>query len=259
MENGLSAHSAHLTIGQLARRLGLRPSALRFYEAEGLLTPAAHSAAGYRLYDTTAETTLRFIQRAQRIGFALTDIRTLLAAQRAGTFTDDTVLALADARYQSLERQLTPLLVQQHELGLFLNELRAQAATTDQPTITPAFDQLLEHVCGQPLHQPAAGVLDRLLIDRACALQSRDGHTLLAALRGLHVHIWTERETYQILLIGAGEAQRAALERLITIEADCGVHPALLTLTPNVEGLLLNAPGPHGYLFARLFLALEHE
>lgn len=67
-----------LTIGQLARRAGLRPSALHFDEAEGLLAPSAHSGAGYRLYSPAAEETLRFIQRAQRLGFALADIRALL-------------------------------------------------------------------------------------------------------------------------------------------------------------------------------------
>ena len=38
-----------LTIGELAKRAGLRTSALRYYEREGLLEPAERTEAGYRL------------------------------------------------------------------------------------------------------------------------------------------------------------------------------------------------------------------
>lgn len=55
-----------LTIGQLAKRIGVRPSTLRFYEAEGLLSPAVRSEAGYRLYDAEAEQALLLIQRTHR-------------------------------------------------------------------------------------------------------------------------------------------------------------------------------------------------
>ena len=40
-----------LTIGQLAKRAGVRTSALRYYEEQGLLQPAARQANGYRLYN----------------------------------------------------------------------------------------------------------------------------------------------------------------------------------------------------------------
>src|SRR5687768_15088379 len=91
-----------LTIGQLAKRVGMRPSALRFYEAEGLLTPSAHTEAGYRLYSPEAEETLRFIQRAQRLGFALTDIRILLAGRAGGAIEDGALAALARERLVAL-------------------------------------------------------------------------------------------------------------------------------------------------------------
>ena len=44
-----------LTIGQLAKRVGVRTSTLRYYEDEGLLAPVRRSEAGYRLYDEQAE------------------------------------------------------------------------------------------------------------------------------------------------------------------------------------------------------------
>ena len=53
-----------LTIGQLAKRAGLRPSALRYYEEQRLLFPDERTDAGYRLYGAAAEHTLSFIQQA---------------------------------------------------------------------------------------------------------------------------------------------------------------------------------------------------
>ena len=95
-----------LTIGQLARRVGLRPSALRYYEAEGLLTPGDRTEAGYRLYTPEAADTVRLIQRAQRLGFSLAEIRALLTAWRAGDLDDAALLATAEARYLALELSL---------------------------------------------------------------------------------------------------------------------------------------------------------
>ena len=74
-----------LTIGQLAKKVGLRPSAIRYYEEQGLIQPKERSDAGYRLYAPAAESTLRFIQRAQRLGFSLADIHSLLVDWKSGS------------------------------------------------------------------------------------------------------------------------------------------------------------------------------
>src|SRR5690606_40887755 len=85
----------HLTIGELAKLAGVSRSMLRYYEEQGLLKPAARSAAGYRLYAPEAAQTLLFIQRAQRLGFSLADIQILLERLgRDGRF-DQTLVRLA--------------------------------------------------------------------------------------------------------------------------------------------------------------------
>jgi len=65
-----------LTISQVARRVGLQASAIRYYERIGLL-PRAPRIRGQRRYDTTALYRLAIIQRARRLGFTLTEIRHL--------------------------------------------------------------------------------------------------------------------------------------------------------------------------------------
>jgi MerR family copper efflux transcriptional regulator len=246
-----------ITVGQLARRAGLRPSALRFYEAEGLLAPTAHSETGYRLYDTAAEQTLQFIVRAQRLGFSLADIRGLLAARRAGE-GDETLLAVAEARYLALERQLTPLLVLRHELTHLLQDLRGEAAEAARPRL----DRLLDRVCADPLRQPAEDALARLLELASCTLSSEEGRALLAGLRGQHVHLWHEGEGYHILVVSDDPEVGAALERLRALEAGCAAHPGAelaLALRHTDEGYLLVAGGADAFLYARLFMALEGQ
>ena len=68
-----------LTIGKVAASLQVSTDSIRFYEREGLLSPAKKSAAGYRLYTEEALRRLNFIKHAQQCGFSLWEIRELLA------------------------------------------------------------------------------------------------------------------------------------------------------------------------------------
>ncbi len=76
-----------LTIGEVAARSGLAPSAIRFYEAEGLIT-ASRTAGGQRLFPRYVLRRLAFIASAQRVGLTLREIADALAglpADRAPT------------------------------------------------------------------------------------------------------------------------------------------------------------------------------
>jgi MerR family transcriptional regulator, copper efflux regulator len=71
-----------LQIGQVAKRAGLSVDAIRFYEKTGLLPRPARTDAGYRVYRQCEVADLEFIQKAQRLGFSLKEIRELFAIQR---------------------------------------------------------------------------------------------------------------------------------------------------------------------------------
>jgi len=68
-----------VTIGKLAKNVGIAAGTLRYYEQLGLLPPAQRTAAGYRVYGAGAATRLRFIRRAQALGFSLEEVAELLA------------------------------------------------------------------------------------------------------------------------------------------------------------------------------------
>jgi MerR family copper efflux transcriptional regulator len=65
-------------IGALARRAGVSIDTVRYYEKSGLLAPQTRLASGYRRYGDRQLARLRFIRRAQALGFTLSDINTLL-------------------------------------------------------------------------------------------------------------------------------------------------------------------------------------
>jgi len=84
-----------LAIGEVARRAGIRPSALRYYESIGLM-PAARRVAGRRRYDERTVQLLKVVRLAQQAGFSVAEIQTLLHG-----FAPDTPPA---ARWQPLAR-----------------------------------------------------------------------------------------------------------------------------------------------------------
>ena len=63
-----------MRIGELAERAKVSTSTIRFYEARGLLPRAERLANGYRNYDERALLTVRFIDRAQSLGFTLAEV-----------------------------------------------------------------------------------------------------------------------------------------------------------------------------------------
>src|ERR1700747_1874009 len=65
-----------LTISEVARQVGLQPSAIRYYEQIGLLPPARRMS-GQRRYDATVLYRLAIVQRARQLGFSLEEIRQL--------------------------------------------------------------------------------------------------------------------------------------------------------------------------------------
>jgi MerR family redox-sensitive transcriptional activator SoxR len=67
---------SQLSISEVARQVGLRPSAIRYYEQIALLPPALR-VSGQRRYGASALYRLAIIQRARQLGFTLEDIRQL--------------------------------------------------------------------------------------------------------------------------------------------------------------------------------------
>lgn len=65
-------------IGGVAKKIGVTPDTIRFYERNALLPRPSRTAGGFRQYADTDVETLGFIRRAQSLGFTLKEVRDLL-------------------------------------------------------------------------------------------------------------------------------------------------------------------------------------
>ena len=97
------------TIGKLARQAGVSIDTVRYYERTGLLAPGARLASGYRKYGALELARLRFIRRAQKLGFSLKEIRVLLGLSAKRNVeqirrTAETKLADVESRISDLAR-----------------------------------------------------------------------------------------------------------------------------------------------------------
>jgi Cu(I)-responsive transcriptional regulator len=67
-----------LTIGRLAKQVGIGIETVRFYERQGLIKPPPRTDSNYRVYPEEEVARLRFIKRAKNLGFTLNEIKELL-------------------------------------------------------------------------------------------------------------------------------------------------------------------------------------
>lgn len=105
-----------LLIGRLARLAGVKPDTIRFYERRGLLPRPARTAAGYRVYEEANLRRVRFIRKAQSLGFSLDEVQRILSLRGHSGETCRCVMAMAEATLSETEDKL-------RELARFKNKL----------------------------------------------------------------------------------------------------------------------------------------
>jgi DNA-binding transcriptional MerR regulator len=98
-----------LFIGQLAELAGVKSDTVRFYERSGLLPKPSRTASAYRVYDGAALSQLRFIKKAQSLGFSLDEVRRILQLRGQGNRTCHSVLAIAEATLEETGIKLREL------------------------------------------------------------------------------------------------------------------------------------------------------
>ena len=153
-----------IEIGTLARRSGVAASALRYYEAQGLLT-GARSAAGRRRYPRGVLRRVAFIRVAQSLGLSLTEIRAALATlpgERTPTQADWARLSrswqpMLDARIAALTRLRDQL---DSCIGCGCLSLR-RCALYNPGDVASALGEGPRYMLGDKRPRPASGALSR--------------------------------------------------------------------------------------------------
>src|SRR5688500_11967309 len=117
------AFAHDLSIGDIAAQTGVTVETLRYYEQRGLVRPAQRRSSGYRVYGADAVRVVRFIKRAQSLGFSLAEIEELVQL-RERAWTGDAPRQLRDAaaaKVRDINRRVREL----RALGRELQELLA--------------------------------------------------------------------------------------------------------------------------------------
>ena len=96
-----------LTTSELAKQGGINLESIRFYEKQGLLPKPPRTTSGYRIFQPDSVRRVRFIKRAQGLGFSLREIKELLALRSDSSCAH--VRERADAKMNDIEQKIRDL------------------------------------------------------------------------------------------------------------------------------------------------------
>lgn len=138
-----------MQIGVLAKKVGVNPKTIRYYEQVGLLPPARRTQSGYRDYRDEDAARLEFIRSAKALGVTLDEVKEVLAFRDRGTAPCPYVLQLIDAKVREIEQRIRGLRL----LATDLKHLRQTGAKLPRRQVAAKarFCHIIEN---QRLHQP---------------------------------------------------------------------------------------------------------
>ncbi len=126
-----------LTIGRLAKLVGVNVETVRYYQRIGLIDEPATPLSGFRKYPYKTAENIIFIKRAQRLGFSLQEIAELL---KIGDGHCDDVRARAETKRNKIEEQIRDLQTLRDTLDQLICE--CNSGTNDRHC--PIVETLLE-------------------------------------------------------------------------------------------------------------------
>ncbi len=127
---------AELTIGRLAEVAGVNIETIRYYQRRGLLDEPLKPLGGHRRYAPEQAKRVRFIKRAQALGFTLDEVGALLSLDAARACGE--TRALAVRKLDLIDRKMTDLSAMRQALG----SLAQQCDAGDSHASCPIIDVL---------------------------------------------------------------------------------------------------------------------
>ncbi len=132
-----------MRIGDVATRAGVNPQTLRYYERRGILGEPKRSPAGYREYPSDTVRLIRFIKRAQELGFTLTEIEELITLRQPTPKRRGKVRELAAAKMKDIDEKLARLQAMRSALYTLVEDCACGAETLTCP-ILEALDDVAD-------------------------------------------------------------------------------------------------------------------
>ena len=124
-----------MTIGQLARTASVNIQTVRYYERRGLIPKPRRTKSGYRQYGEPTIGRIRFIKRAQDLGFSLKEISDLLALRVRHETACGPVERKAQAKIVLVEEKIGQLEGIKKALERLVQACQAREPTSDCPIL----------------------------------------------------------------------------------------------------------------------------
>jgi DNA-binding transcriptional MerR regulator len=121
---------------EVAERAGVSAQTMRYYERRGILQDPPRSPAGYRDYPASAVQVLRFVKRAQQLGFTLSSVEGLLALAAGGPDSCDAARRMAEEHIGELERRMADLQRMRDSLTALVGTCERPRADRSCPLLT---------------------------------------------------------------------------------------------------------------------------
>ncbi|HIQ22894.1 MAG TPA: MerR family transcriptional regulator [Planctomycetes bacterium] len=109
-----------LRTGEVARRAGVNVETLRFYERRGILPEPPRGTSGYRQYPPETVDVVRFVKRAQQLGFSLRQARELLDLRQVSRQASRQVRTMVQKKLSEIEHKIRDLQAMRQALSELL-------------------------------------------------------------------------------------------------------------------------------------------
>ncbi len=106
-----------LSIGKLAKACAVKIDTVRYYERKGLVMPIDRTESGYRVYSEDSVKRLRFVRKAQSLGFTLEEIKELLELSDMPEADCADIREKASAKIKEVEKRIADLIAIKESLG----------------------------------------------------------------------------------------------------------------------------------------------
>jgi DNA-binding transcriptional MerR regulator len=145
---GVKKVSHGARIGRVAQETGLTIDTIRFYEKQGLLRQSPRTEGGFRLFGATEIETLKFVRKAQELGFSLSEIRELLILQADHVPACSHVKEILDQKLAAVGQKIKELQDLERSLKLALRkcERGLKTAAPGHEESCPVLDEISQAV-----------------------------------------------------------------------------------------------------------------